>query len=718
VESRFIPMLEQLWLWIIAVPMAFITSLLVKRAIYAKSRPDIALVLYLLVTMASMFGGGVIYLLSPSIASIVEALGFNAILMIGGAIVLLHNWTERSLDEEIQRIAVSNSQEGSTETSAQSVQSARAYPLSVSLRVSAISLILLNEFLMGWAFVLASGSSTSIDISTFSRVVGSDWFIFTMVLEMIFSVYMLRRDLPRSFFIIVLAQSVVMFFAPTALSNSSWVTLSIYLGSISMIGLLIFLYEYLFKTRIITNTVRVYFLGLLGIYAAMMAGLFVWIMQGNALLFVLSIIGEMVLYFGLILSKNSIETSKSKSWLSDPWWVFGFMTLTFVAEYFMGALIDVEYNGISFISNIPVVSISGSILNQIAAVFYNFIVYFGSITGSPWFLIMMGAEMGALVVFKIIITRELETKIRLVLVVAAYFIYSIFLPSFVFSNVASIPFLGWSMGIGTAGAVAPVFLGAILGTYLITGILSFLFGARQTCSVFCTAALMYQGTFPDAMSSFNRTSKLGKKLLTSRMSNLYKIVVTMVVSSIIIAAVASYLNSIGVISFSFFGTDIAYFLYIFYFNFLWYIIFISIPFVGTYGCVTTGYCHIGLFNQFVSRLGIFRLKVKDPMQCVNCETKDCAKACPVGLTDLPGSFIKSGQFRSHKCIGVGDCVSACPYENEYFYDVRGWLRQKLGIGSSGAQFRPHLPVIGSSGTGVSVFQPGDNGRRRANSSSS
>ncbi len=203
---------------------------------------------------------------------------------------------------------------------------------------------------------------------------------------------------------------------------------------------------------------------------------------------------------------------------------------------------------------------------------------------------------------------------------------------------------------------------------------------------------MYQGTFYDSMKEFNRTSTIGKKFLTSRISNLYKAISSLVIVSIVIAAIVSYLTSVGIINVTFFGTDIAYFLFIFYFNFLWYIIFISIPFVGTYGCVSTGMCHIGLFNQFVSRFGLFRLKVKDPMQCVNCETKDCAKACPVGLTDLPGNFIKSGQFRSHKCIGVGDCVSACPYENEYIYDVRGWLREKLGRKTTDG-YGTHLPII-------------------------
>jgi polyferredoxin len=44
---------------------------------------------------------------------------------------------------------------------------------------------------------------------------------------------------------------------------------------------------------------------------------------------------------------------------------------------------------------------------------------------------------------------------------------------------------------------------------------------------------------------------------------------------------------------------------------------------------------------------------------------------------MPGAFIDKGEFRSFKCIGVGDCVSACPYENVFFFDARNWVRTKL-----------------------------------------
>ncbi|PSO08399.1 hypothetical protein B9Q04_05785 [Candidatus Marsarchaeota G2 archaeon BE_D] len=172
---------------------------------------------------------------------------------------------------------------------------------------------------------------------------------------------------------------------------------------------------------------------------------------------------------------------------------------------------------------------------------------------------------------------------------------------------------------------------------------------------------------------------MGRKLLGSRITKTYKVVSTLVWISLVAAATVSYLNSTGRINLTVYGEDAAQFLYSFYFNFLWYIVFMLIPFIGTYGCVTTGMCHWGMTNQWISRLGFFRLKVKDRNTCIKCPTKDCSKACPVGNTDMPGQFIARGEFRSYKCIGVGDCVESCPYGNIYFYDVRNWLREKLGI---------------------------------------
>ena len=237
------------------------------------------------------------------------------------------------------------------------------------------------------------------------------------------------------------------------------------------------------------------------------------------------------------------------------------------------------------------------------------------------------------------------------------------------------------MGIGSGGPVSPLLILPMVLTYVISGILSFLFGSRQLCSVFCTAPLMYQGTFYDSMKKFNRSSN-GAKSVTSfnkTGSRIYRVVSLTVYASIIGTAVISYLDSIGKISLYIFGVDPEYFLYILYFDILWYVVFITMPFVGSYGCVNTGYCHWGNFNRFISKFGFFRLKVKDTNQCVTCKTKDCAQACPVGNYGQPGSFISKGEYRDGRCIGIGDCVNACPYDNIFYYDVRHWIKEKMSV---------------------------------------
>jgi polyferredoxin len=71
------------------------------------------------------------------------------------------------------------------------------------------------------------------------------------------------------------------------------------------------------------------------------------------------------------------------------------------------------------------------------------------------------------------------------------------------------------------------------------------------------------------------------------------------------------------------------------------------------------------------------VKARKPEICQACTTYDCAKACPVALVDMPLQLQATGEFRSAKCIGAGECIEACPYDNLYIYDVRHWIRQRL-----------------------------------------
>lgn len=743
-------------LWVIAVTMALATAWIAKKAAGARTTIDNTYGIFLLVMMITMLGSAAYYLQIQTITALIEAFVVNMGVMTVGVWIVLTYWANDNSEaidqttpdipsddvglEKAMRVTrgyavfftsmfasmivvfllyILNPTRTGIEVSLGTGlaitmmgvlviirdASKRTKPgkKTVEFHVSRlsfgrsiiISLILLNEFLMGWVFVRASGIVAPLDVSlltTFSYIVGSYWFIFIMVLEMAFTIYAFRKELPKSLLLLISLQAAVMLLSPTAIAAKLWVSAGVFLGAGFMTVLFISMFEYLARKNSIDKTIANYYLALLWAYALMMGGLYLWKLDGDELFFAISIILEMAIYFNLILNSKKSSVAQETSWLLDAKWTFGVLSALFVAEFFMGALLDAQVNGPqNLIQRAAFASLSGAPLYTISAALYNFVSFFGTVTTSPWFLIMMGTEMGALVLFRIGAVRELETKIRLSLVIVAYGVYSIALPSFLIpsSLVAKTPFVGWSMGVGTAGPVAPTLLFALVATYLVSGVLSLLFGSRQTCSVFCTAALMYQGTFYDKMKSFNRSSKIGRKYLTSKLSGLYKVTFSLVWGSLIVAIAVSYLDSIGVLNISLFGNDPTVFLFTFYFSFLWYIIFFTIPFVGTYACVSMGWCHWGTFNQLVGRLGFFKLKVKDPNVCAKCATKDCAKACPVGLTDLPSQFLSKGEFKSHKCIGVGDCVSSCPYENEYFYDVRNWFKLKLGKD----EFKK-LPIIG------------------------
>jgi polyferredoxin len=651
-------------LWGAAALMAVITAFLLKKGSTVKTLTDAGLVLFLLAMMASMFGSAVIYLYFPGFVTLFELVALNMISMSVGLIPILTALFrgDRVLEETRKGSAIST----------RSI-----------VFVAVIALAMLSEAFMGWTFAIVSGVASTSTQSVFSSLVASMssyWFIFTMASEMAVTLYLVGRKFPRSLRWLVAIQTAVMVLSPTAIANSSWTYWTLWGNSAAMIAAIILIFEYLYKNQTVAAGALNYVVRLLGAYALMMAGLFVWLLYGDVSLFVLSIVIEMVIYFTIVLDEKSLIAPPLQGWLSMPNWAFALLLSVFVAEFFMGGVLDIQGLGTSYFTGLPFVSLSGSALTIVGAAFYDFIVFVASITASFLFLAMMGIEMGALVVFKIKYARETETKIRLVLVIAAYAIYSLFLPVFVLGAVLpSIPWIGWSMGLGTAGALAPAVILALVGTYVISGGLSFLFGSRQVCSLFCTAALMYQGTTIDAMSKFNRTSKIGRKYLTSRIPSAYKVVVTLVWGSLLMGAALSYLTSVGVLNVTFFGDDTGFFLYAFYFSFLWYVVWIMTPFVGTYCCATTGVCGWGAFNQLVSRVGLFRIKVRDSDACASCKTKDCAKVCPVGLTDMPGAFIEKGEFRSFKCIGVGDCVSACPYNNVFFFDVRNWIRMKLNM---------------------------------------
>jgi polyferredoxin len=516
-------------------------------------------------------------------------------------------------------------------------------------------------------FTLQTGLPATIDSS-----VENSWFVGVMMVEMgltlLFSLNRLNGNMRKY----LLALLLLMPWFPEIFGVYAF-----WLSNFIMIAATIVIYETLYKDRLRATQDTFTALELLWVFSLMMIGEFLNFLYSSLLLFDLSMIVAMVWF----VYRASVGPSHIKgNYLRDAKTAFAIVFSTFVMEFFMGAVLDFV-NGVfsagvnGFISSLTLPWLAPSTpLN----VLWDGVDIVGSVLGSVWFLIMMGIEMGFLAFKKMLEIKVREVRVRMSLMIIAYAIYSIYLPNFspISSQLPYIPYM-WSMGIGTLGGVTNSVLFGLIGTYVVYAVLSILFGSRNLCAVTCTAPLMYQGNFYDSLKVFNRTSKLGRKTLTSKTGKWYKVVAVGVSVGVLVSAVVSYLNNSGVTSFTVEGVDITSLIYFIWFDVLWYVVFISIPFMGTFACVTQGWCYWGVFNQAVSRIGLFRLKVRDPQVCASCTTVDCANACPVGLTDMRGEFIKKGEFRSIKCVGIGECVDACPHKNVFFYDVRHWIKERL-----------------------------------------
>ena len=664
----------------LAALMAVFTALVIRWAVEAKFPLHAAVVVFLLLMMAAMFAGAVVYFLAPGTPGLVEGLWLAAGLMSLGAFIpfLAFLRTARASLESDPPVPVPPLRKGA------------AYGGMIA------GLVLANEFLMGWAFNLASGvrfagvaGGAGALAGDLAAVVDSPWFLFTMAGEMALTAWLLRSHLDRGFVLVVGFQAALMFLSPPALASALWRELAVLLGSAGMIVLFVYLMEHIYRQKELNRAYATYLVWILAVYGAMMAGLFLWAYYGQPLLFAASILLEMGIYLDAVARPDRFAEEDRMAWQLNARWAFQLLASIFVAEMFMGALLDLQIQPAVYAGAFPNLALSGPPLIVLENAVSNGFWWFALVAGSTWFLAMMGAEMGALVLYKFREVRQRETKVRLALMLACYGLFVVFFPSTyygaVFPNWASgvqVPVLGWSMGIGSA-PIVPSLFGVILISYAVTGALSALFGRRVICSVFCSAPLMYQGTTIDAMKTFNRTSPIGRKYLGSRFSSLYSTTTAVVLVALVGTSSLSYLDQIGKLNITIGGTDPSVFLFVFSFSVLWYVMFVTIPYTGNYNCVTMGWCYTGTISQAFQKIGFFKLKVKDRQVCKQCTTLDCAKSCPVGLVDMPGHFRTKGEFRSTKCCGVGNCVGACPYGNLYIHDIRHWLREKLS--------RPAMP---------------------------
>ncbi len=354
--------------------MSYSNAWLLRRASIARTKLVDSIAFYLLVMMASMLVGAVLYFEQPTQVGLAEALGLSLVVMSVGVLAVLHYWTK---DDDVEDSKLGAPDENSDELEFQrSIVISRAYViyflvmmasmtavgavyifdtategLSIGLvlgnvimipgivlilryaskhpghtgepsqvyaskrfgRWTLVFLLLLNEFVMGWAFALASGNLATANgsllgvASTLNYVTGSDWFLFSLSFEILFSIYMLRRFFSTDFIRIVCLQSLMLIFVPTAIDGYYWSTSCIIAGVLIFASFLIISFRPLRDRQPGSQNVRKYLRTVLVLDVLIVIGLLLWALDRIDLVLFACLFGEAVLYFDSILERVSME---------------------------------------------------------------------------------------------------------------------------------------------------------------------------------------------------------------------------------------------------------------------------------------------------------------------------------------------------------------------------------------------------------------------------
>jgi len=289
--------------WIIEGLMAVFTAWLIKKGSEIKAPKEAWMVLFLLSMMAQMFISTLIYLYFPT--AVFEIILLNMWIMMATifAFAALYLFDQpKTLDEVVAGIL-------------------RLRYLIIALIVA---LVLLSMIFMAWTFALIGGTvSTAGGLQgIFSAIANSSssfWFIFTTSAEMAITLFFIRGRLPKEFSWLIGVQVIIMVLSPTAIVNSVWASISLAAGSAAMTFLFIRIFKSLHKNQTLSKGLLNYLVLLMLAYALMMAGQFIWLLNGDAAVFALSIIFEMVVYLGIVLDEKKLASPKLVSWQSMPY---------------------------------------------------------------------------------------------------------------------------------------------------------------------------------------------------------------------------------------------------------------------------------------------------------------------------------------------------------------------------------------------------------------
>ena len=273
-------------------------------------------------------------------------------------------------------------------------------------------------------------------------------------------------------------------------------------------------------------------------------------------------------------------------------------------------------------------------------------------TMSPFYVIMMGAEMAFLVYERFKHSKNLGVK-RWALVIL------VGIPLFV----VAIPYYTNFYVFGMSGMIFPVALIPFIISLVAVVVAVSLFGRRAYCNAVCMSAHMWTNIFYDQFKP--KKSSIVWDYLR------WVFLIPMVVAFTLY--VAMELNVWAPPKIGMTSLDPLNFYGMFTLNYIWWFFYFLTPVFGAYSCARQGWCGFGTFTGLFNKV-MFKVRAKKVETCKSCEAKSCDSACPVKIP-ISADVLKKGYTNRISCVGCGDCVEACPYENLEIIDITSYFRR-------------------------------------------
>ncbi len=283
---------------VLAAAMATSTAVFVRWGAEGTSALRASTVVFLLLMMSGMLGGGLVYELHPDRESAVVGLWLASVVMSASVAIIFVSFLR-----ELGRIA-------------DGIAAARPYALGSGMTASVIGLVLVNEGLMGWTFGLAAGAigrATPVGLvgtlGLLATIVVTPWFTFPMVAEMLLTLLWLRQRLFPAMGWLVLTQPVAMFCSPPTLAGTGWAVGTSVGASAAMAAAIGYPVLLVHRSATLPSAVPRFAARLWLAYGIMAAGIALWAVDGSALLFALAIGVQMVVFLGAILGPPDPDAS-------------------------------------------------------------------------------------------------------------------------------------------------------------------------------------------------------------------------------------------------------------------------------------------------------------------------------------------------------------------------------------------------------------------------